>query len=424
VFRVCLLLSLSLGLAGVASAESKRKIRIETTPPGAVVYLVEKEAGPVCEETPCSVDAPVGSTPIIIELKDHAPIFDNITVPKRGKVPTAKFTLDPAVGKVVVREPVGAIVFVDEEEQGKAPIELEVSADAHHVVVKLKGKKVYDGYVEVAAGNETVIGSDELGSGSGEDEEVPEEEEEEQITESATPTKVLEPWLRGTVAFDVGFRSFAYNTGSNQRPETERGQLLAGPVIELWPGRLAKIKPLRGLSLMGRFQLGLNQQPVRANDLGPNTATFWQSIEASIRQQFVFAQKFGLELGAGYTRDQMQFSGTPSDIDKLPDVTYAAVRVGVRASMRLGKLEPYLAAEPRFVLSGGKLERRYAPGTSASGFRVGGGALINVGKLTGRVEVSTTRYSWTFVNEDPEIMMTTSGTDAVVQLGFSAGYQF
>ncbi|MDX2087248.1 MAG: PEGA domain-containing protein [Kofleriaceae bacterium] len=423
-FRVShvLVLSLGLALAGVASAETKRKIRIETTPPGAVVYLVEKEAGPVCEETPCTIDAPVGTTPVIIELKDHAPVFDNVTVPKKGKVTTAKFTLDPAVGKVIVREPVGAVVFVDEEEQGKAPLELEVSADAHHVVVKLKGKRIYDGYVEVAAGNETVIGSEE-GGGESEDDEVP-EEEEEKITKSTTPTKLVEPWLRGTVAVDIGFRSFTYNAGSNQRPEKEAGQILAGPVIELWPGRLAKVRALHGFSLLGRFQFGLNQQPVVAADLGPNTSTFWQSLEGTLRQQFVFAQKFGLELGLGYVRDQMQFSGTPGDIEKLPDVIYSVLRIGVRASMRLGKLEPYFAAEPRFVLSGGKLQNRYEAGTGASGYRIAGGALVNIGRITGRAEVSTTRYGWTFVNSDPEITMTESGTDAVIQVGFSAGYQF
>ncbi|HVK83000.1 MAG TPA: PEGA domain-containing protein [Kofleriaceae bacterium] len=423
---VRLSLALVLAAVGVAGAETKRKVRIETTPPGATVYLVEKEAGPACEPTPCTVEAPVGSTPIIIELKDHGPVFDNLTVPRRGKVPAAKFTLEAAIGKIVVREPKGALVFVDEEEQGKAPLELDVSADAHHVVVKDGGKKVYDAYVEVTAGNETLISAEELGDDDEDDDEEDEVPDEDggKVTKSASSGAPRAPLLRGTVAVDIGFRKFSYNAGSNQRPENEGGQILIGPLVEVWPGRLLGVPALRGISVLGRFQFGANQQAVIADDLGPSTATFWQSFEASLRQQFIIKNKVGLELGLGYVRDQLQFSGTAQDVAKLPDVTYSSVRIGLRASLPMGKVEPYVSFEPRFVLSGGKLEVRYDPGTKASGLRAGAGALFTFGRWVGRAEVSTTRYSWTFVTTDPEVMNTNSGSDAVIQIGLGAGYQY
>jgi hypothetical protein len=413
---------------GVAGAETKRKVRIETTPPGATVYLVEKEAGPACEPTPCSVNAPVGETPIIVELKGYTAVFDNLSVPRRGRVRTAKFTLDPAVGKIVVKEPEGATVFVDEEDQGKVPLELEVSADAHHVVVKQDGDAVYDGYVEVQAGNETLI-EDEASGDESDDADEDDDEDDDQpdgdadVTEHAPPPPARVQLLRGTVSLDIGFRKFAYNAGSNQRPETEGGQVMITPMIEVWPGRLAKVAALRGLSLMGRFAKGINQQPVTSNDLGPQTATFWQGLEISAREQLVFG-KLGVELGAGYVRDQVQFVATPQDDLKLPDAVYSSVRVGARISAVLGKVEPYVAFEPRFVLSGGKLENRYDAGTKASGLHGRAGVLLTFGHVVARVEGSLTRYAWTFVNSDPEIMDTSSGTDRIMQIGVGAGYQY
>ena len=67
-------------------------------------------------------------------------IFDNLIVPKRGKVPTAKFALDPAVGKVVVREPAGATVFVDEDLLKGS----NVNVDTNDRVVTLNGTVTSD----------------------------------------------------------------------------------------------------------------------------------------------------------------------------------------------------------------------------------------------------------------------------------------
>ncbi len=62
---------------------------------------------------------------------------------------------------------------------------------------------------------------------------------------------------------------------------------MAGAVfsIELWPRRSPALPPLRGLSLLGRFQLGLNPQRVAGNGIIDKTTTFWQSFEVSLRQR-------------------------------------------------------------------------------------------------------------------------------------------
>ena len=57
--------SAAAGGPGNTQATRTSKVTIETDPPGAKVYFNVKEDGEVCT-TPCTVDAPIGETPIIV----------------------------------------------------------------------------------------------------------------------------------------------------------------------------------------------------------------------------------------------------------------------------------------------------------------------------------------------------------------------
>ena len=59
-----LVLVVSVGSAG---AQAKRKVKIETEPAGATVYVGDKENGPACEPTPCTIDVPPGEVILVIE---------------------------------------------------------------------------------------------------------------------------------------------------------------------------------------------------------------------------------------------------------------------------------------------------------------------------------------------------------------------
>src|SRR5689334_11747587 len=53
------------------------KVTIETEPPGAKVYFGLKEDGEVCT-TPCTIDAPVGETAIIVEAENRRPVIESL----------------------------------------------------------------------------------------------------------------------------------------------------------------------------------------------------------------------------------------------------------------------------------------------------------------------------------------------------------
>ncbi|HET7502372.1 MAG TPA: PEGA domain-containing protein [Kofleriaceae bacterium] len=430
-----LLVVACLALAGGAAMAGGKtsKVTIETDPPGAKVYFGLKEDGEVCT-TPCTVDAPIGETPIIVEAENRRAIIENLIVPKKTARPLkVSYKLEPAIGTLVVEGADGATIKIDDEDKGKAPGRIEgVLAGAHHVVVEKHGKPVYDEFVEIEAGHEATVtpptapepARPDGGEGG------------EAIAASATPRPARRrPAIAVTGTFDFGMRWFTFDradrpadNGLAQHDNSEVGQLLAGPIIELWPTALAGLDVLPGLALYGRFEFGLNSQQVVTVDetSGAQTtslSTSWQSLELSARYRWMISSKGTVEASGGYAQDRYGFDGNPTDVGTVPDANYKVVRIGGRGSVLLGPIEPYVAIENRVVLSGGAMDQRYRQSPSTNGFHGALGAAIHLGSFETRVESGLTRYSWTFKAEgnEPEVK---GGLDQIVTATLSVGYAY
>ena len=390
------------------AAPRTSKVTIETDPPGAKVYFGVKEDGEVCT-TPCTVDAPIGETPIIVEADNRRSIIENLIVPKKTARPMkVRYKLEPAIGALVVEGGDGATIKIDEVEAGRAPGRIEgLFAGAHHVVLERGGKPIYDDFLEIEAGHDATVTA---AARSGEPAPAPRRQvDEPAITNrepvAEAPVRRRPPVVALGVAMDVGFRQFTYRnnkTPTTQRDDSEGGQLLGGPTVELWPATLLHLGILPGLALYGRFELGLNSQDVVVTDsrtgmkLPTSLSTKWSSLEVSLHQRWTIGATATIEVGAGYTQDRYQFKGIDADVAIVPDASYKAVRIGGRAALLLGAFEPYVTLENRLVLSGGVLDKRYTLGTSVNGLRATLGAAIPFGRLALRVEGGLTRYAWTF----------------------------
>jgi hypothetical protein len=232
-------------------------------------------------------------------------------------------------------------------------------------------------------------------------------------------------------AFDFGARQFTYT--NNRSPDTQRdnkesGQLLAGPIVELWPTTLLGLGVLPGLALFGRFEFGLNSQPVVIVDsTGTRTptmlSTVWQSLEVSLQHRWTIADTGTIEVGSGYVQDRYQFRGEDPNLENVPDASYNAIRIGGRASLLLGLVEPYLAIENRLVLSGGAMDGRYLA-ASASGEHVALGAVVRLGHIEARLEGGFTRYDWTFKLDANARAKADGGTDSIENVTLSIGYAY
>ena len=425
---------------GVAEAQPKRKVRIETTPVGASVYVESKENGAACEPTPCTIELPIGETNLIVELPSYDTRFQTIVVPKRGKVRIDQLTLNPSIGTLVIDGPPGASISVDGEDKGKAPARIDVSAETHKVVITKGGKTVFDQYVDVPSGGEKDVAVLEMRTGAASDGELPTDGVEitgdtdgsttdgGDVTKSA-PAAPRPPFVSLAVAMTVGFRSFTYENNQTRqtlRDETESGQVILGPLVELWPGTLLGIRALRGLSVMGRFQFRINEQPVTGGGIQNGLSTFWQAFEVSLRHKWLFADRYGVEVGAGWTREQYRFNGTAQDKLLVPDAQYESIRIGARLSMLVDAgavvVEPGLDLESRLVRDGGPLQSRFGASTSVNGFRGAAGIVVRRGGINVRAEAAILRYAWDF--EPVMDRMADGGVDLITLLGLYAGYAY
>src|SRR5262245_14151176 len=109
--RALVLACLVLAHASTVTAGGRTsKVTIETDPPGAKVYFNLKEDGEVCT-TPCTIDAPVGETPIIIEAENRRSIIESLVVPRKTARPIkVSYKLEPAVGTLIIEGAAGATI--------------------------------------------------------------------------------------------------------------------------------------------------------------------------------------------------------------------------------------------------------------------------------------------------------------------------
>jgi hypothetical protein len=417
-----------------AAAEAKRRVQVESDPSGADVYLNSKDDGSLCQ-TPCTIDAPIGDATIIVELANHLAGIENLVVPRRGRPAVARFKLVPAVGTIVVPGPKGATIKIADVERGVAPTKFDIDAGPYMVVLSLNGKQIDAQPVEVNAGEEVTVTTAARVATAEPAPEPPAAETEPtgaSVTKRATPRTGPRPKLFGLVAlFDVGFRNFTYDnalTKQTLRDEEEGGQVIGGGALEVWPGNAAGVPVLSGLSLFVRMQFPINAQPVTSTDnsITGNTTTFWQSFEATVKQRWTLASAAAIEVGAGYARDQYQFNTDSlgaADLDFVPDVTYDAVKLGVRASLLASVFEPYAALGYRLVLAGGKLEDRFRS-AQATGIHAGLGVKAVLGPIDMRIEGALTRYTWVFKYEQADMYRADGATDQIFAVQMGLGYAY
>jgi hypothetical protein len=421
---------------GPGQGTKTSKVTIETDPPGAKVYFNVKEDGEVCT-TPCTVDAPIGETPIIVEAENRRAIIENLVVPRKTARPLrVSFKLRPAYGALVIEGSDGATIKIDERAQGTAPRRFEdILVGAHHVVLERDGKKIYDEFVEVEVDADATVSVSRAAEPA-----APAASPAPAVAAAREPPDRARsgPMLAVAAATDIGFRQFTYNnnlTPTRQRDDHEGGEVLTGATVELWPTTLFRLGALPGLSLFARFQIGVNPQPVMVRDsmtgaITPTAlTTSWRSLEISLRHRWTIASAGTVEVGAGYTSDRYQFT-TDGSMDgdaqraMVPDAAYKAVRIGGRASLLFGRFEPFVAAENRLVVSGGMMEQRYKVSTSVNGVQGALGAVVHLGRFEVRADASLINYSWSFRYDTNDDDKADGGSDLIERIGLSVGYVY
>jgi hypothetical protein len=441
--QASVLVTSMVGIAGAGPAV--RKVKVETTPPGASVYIDTLENGASCEATPCTIDVPVGSPTLIVQLSKYEPEFKQIDVTKGKKALSVSFTLKESTGYIVIDSPKGASVKINDEDEGKVPVRVKVAAEPVRVLVKQDGKTLFDVFVEVEPGGEQEVkvkaggtavatggdgeddgdgGSGDSGDGEGSGEGSGSDggavDGGEPVTGAARA-----PYLQAGIAFDIGFRRFVLSDGTS--PFANSGEIVVGPAVELWPGRMAGVHLLRGLSLFARVQFAVTHPKVTRDNMGTveevGAETFWGGLEVSLRHKWIFGDLVGVEASMGYVRDQVEFNAINDTIlMQVPSADYRSIRIGARVSLAR-PIEPYLSIENRVVLSGGELENR-ADNATTSGYALAGGINAKLGPLGVRAEASLAKYSWTYTSNSSTPPAADGASDKLIAIMFVVGYQY
>ncbi|HEY5924957.1 MAG TPA: PEGA domain-containing protein [Kofleriaceae bacterium] len=448
--RLALAGALVIAAVGHAHAGPTRKLKVDTEPEGAAVYLNDVESGVACEPTPCEFNAPLGSALIIIRKDGYEAEMTEVDVPKGKKVLQQKFTLRSAVGIIRVDNPKGALVRINKEDKGKAPVEVSLPAGApHHVVVVSGGKTVFNDIVVVESNQERVVApktsNTPAASSSTDDSDVAtviedDDGDDDGDTQSGDGTSTgissgtkaapRPAFLNIGLVFDVAIRTVSYvnATTDNLRRLEGGSQSLLGPAIELWPMRMLRVPFLPGFSLFTRYQRSVIAQQVTpemdSNTLAGPVSSTWSSFEASARYRVQFSS-IGIEPSVGFVRDGFAFTATSQgDFDKMPVVTYQAVRIGGRLSYSAGNVEPYLGLENRIATSLGETIAFRFENAEATGFRFAGGLNFKYGPIAGRVEAALMNYTWTKLENTSTSAMwkATGATDSLKQISMLVGY--
>jgi hypothetical protein len=143
------------GPCPMAKAGRKYKVRIDSAPPGATVYLDRKDCGAV-GVTPWASSIPNGNYQVILELDGYQPAQQAFNVVRSRKeqalfVPLVK-KQDPP--RIEVRADAdknvfGAQVALDGQPQGPVPVTLQTSEGRHLVEVKKDGFEPWSQWVDI-----------------------------------------------------------------------------------------------------------------------------------------------------------------------------------------------------------------------------------------------------------------------------------
>ncbi|CAN5903868.1 hypothetical protein BH11MYX2_BH11MYX2_17760 [soil metagenome] len=429
--RVAVAMLLVCSSVGAAVAAPKRKVKVDTAPAGATVYIGEKENGPACDATPCSIDLPIGESTIIIELAGYVAVFKTVTVPMRGTVKLDEVTLEKAVGHLTISGPKGAAITIDDEDKGTAPQDFDLPIGQYSVKLVDK-KRTGTAFVSLESGGDEKDLDDSAITWTGEQTKTDDPDLPPEVHADA-PAHVDAPLFSIAATGTAGFRTFTYQnnqTKSSLRDLNESGAFLVGVSAAVYPGALFQIPSLRTLALFGSFALPANKQGIAGDMIAVGVKNLWQSFSAGASYKYVLDSGLGIGASLAWVRDDYQYSGRQQDRDVLPFAMYKALAPGIALSYATAiggiHLEPYVSADYRLVYSAEPMTSRFLS-TSTSGVHAALGANALIGKhVIAHVEAGLLRYAWTF-KTDPNSMpprMATGATDQTFQLAFSVGYAY
>jgi hypothetical protein len=133
------------------TTSSPSAIQIESTPPGAAVFVAGEPTG---LKTPTAVTGDSnGQLVIRLELANYAPVTRTIDVQAGA---TMQVTLTPSQGRLILSDlPPGAIIAIDGDEYAAGDV-IAAAAGKHMIRIAVDGRSVIEQAIDTTAGDQVL----------------------------------------------------------------------------------------------------------------------------------------------------------------------------------------------------------------------------------------------------------------------------
>ena len=450
-----------------ARAEKTYAIRIETTPPGATVYLEDKDGDPL-GRTPYEGKLEAGNHTLIIELEGFVGQVSEISVKKKSSAQKFKVKLAKIEKGVIEVMPAkaqaqvaGAKVFVDGKEEGNLPDTIKVDAGAHQVEVKKEGYRTYEEWVEVQEGETTRVkvelvatdgsrqeaAASDGGNGDTSDDAsdptLGSDDDDNEVDlegegEGEQPTGRAVPFVAVAAGVELGGRRFRFQNPQegNLRPYDAGGVPMLRFSAELAPLAFSTSKAASGWTLSAAYAHStpldstatINQG--QSNETSVSVPTTWSELDLGLGYRYRFgtadASYVGLVGGYGIHTFTFEFDATNDTLEnQIPDVQYKFISLGLEGRFAFaGRFAALLSGGTRLVNATGNIGDNFQK-TDVLAFGMGAGLAAGItrtieGRLVGRFD----QYSHTFTPKDEMAIVADGGTDRYFGVTLSAVFLY
>jgi hypothetical protein len=416
-----------------AHAERKYRVLIKSTPPGAEIYLNDTESEPI-GFTPFSTRLEAGVHTIILVLDKYEPEYLEVAVKKRSRRQTFSADLkelELAFLEVVadgasVKAATGATVYVDGNEKGKLPLEVDVAAGPHEIRAEKDGHEPVSQWVEVESGTrQKVVIAFESTSSPEPATKVVDVEKPVVHKKAEKHPRTGPPLVTVAGGVELGGRRFRYDQPqtSNLRPYDAGGVPRFRLLAEVYPlVPFSDNKYLYGIGLTA--QLGQAIGLESSDNMGMTIDTSWTDFEIGARYQLpVSMLKVGLV--AAYGAEQYTFDQNNGLFDVTPSVDYRFVCLGADIGFSPHPMVSVFAGGNfKLVSSTGDLGDRFAQNdVTALGAGVGVTARV-YGDLGLRLEGRYSYYGHTFTPAADNMFVAQGGSDQIFNVMLGAAYSY
>ncbi len=437
-----------------ALGEDKFRVRIDSSPPGAKVYIDDKAEGAV-GTTPYLGRIGSGSRVIILELNGYETMVRDIRVRRRTKRQRFRFAMKKIGGATIkVTAPkrkriANAVVRLNGEKVGTLPTTLRVPPGPHQIEVIAEGYEPFEQWVELDKGDNKTVVAEMIGSGDAKNAvKVSDDPPDPPITKSTSQKTddpatredadiakqsmdddkaSQQPWIEASAGAEVTWRRFKYQDpqGALLRPYSASGFVMFRADIYGFPLARLKNRWLRGIG--ASLSAGISAPLESAlEDQGETVEvdTTSHELDAGIHARFPIYRGWQVGADVAYGQKSFRFSDVSELTTVAPEVRYRYARFGIATGYRMGRI----AADGSFnylqLFSGGRLEDRFG-GTKISGLGARGAISVRVvSNWFARLGVNYSRYAYDFDRDETAEFTADGGTDQFFGIDLGFGYRY